>query len=138
MSEWIYKDGPINFDVTDYFGFTYEITNLKNNRKYIGRKYLWSFRKLGKSKRKKKIPSNWKTYYGSCLELKEDIKRLGKKNFRREILEFYKSKVGTNFSETKLLMNHDVLTKKLDNGEYEYYNSNILGRYFRNTIIDMD
>lgn len=134
MSNWIYKNKPINFDVSKYFGFTYMIINLTNNRKYIGRKYLWSFRKLRGSKRRKKIPSNWKKYYGSCDELKDDIKRLGRNNFKREILEFYYSKIGVNKNETELLFKNDVLTKKLENGEYEFYNANIMNRYFREYI----
>lgn len=137
MSNWIYKNKPIDFDVSKYFGFTYMITNLTNNKKYIGRKYLWSFRKPKGSKRRKKIESNWKKYYGSCDELKEDIKRLGKNNFKREIIKFYHSKLGVNYNETKLLVINDVLNKKFDNGEYEYYNSNIMNKYFR-AYIDVE
>ena len=34
----------------------------------------WSFRKPPGKKRKVKQESDWKKYYGSCPELKEDIK----------------------------------------------------------------
>ena len=129
---WKYNGKDVIFsDVSNYFGFVYEITNLVDGRKYIGRKYLWSFRKLKGSKRKKKIPSNWKTYWGSCNELKDDIKKLGKNNFKREILMFYVSKSGVNYNEVKLLFDNDVLNKKDKDGNYVYYNSNISGRYFR-------
>ena len=42
---WIYMERAFDScDVGDYFGFVYEITNLINGRRYIGRKYFWSFR----------------------------------------------------------------------------------------------
>ena len=44
-------------------------------RQYIGRKYFWSFRTPPGKKRKVKQESDWKKYYGSCPELKEDIKK---------------------------------------------------------------
>jgi len=37
----------------------------------------------------------------------------------------------TNYEETRQLFSHGVLTESLDNGEPAYYNSNILGRYYR-------
>mgnify|MGYP007000124354 len=33
--------------------------------------------------------------------------------------------------ETRQLFINDVLTEALDNGEPAYYNSNVLGRYYR-------
>lgn len=134
MADWIYKNVPINFDVSSYFGFTYRITNLINDRQYIGRKYLWSFRRSRITGRRKKQPSNWKTYYGSCDELKNDIKALGKHLFKREILEFHTTKAMTNYEETRLLFVYDVLCAKMPNGQFRFYNANILGRYYRGHI----
>tara|TARA_B100001094_G_scaffold192836_1_gene186683 strand:+ start:3774 stop:4202 length:429 start_codon:yes stop_codon:yes gene_type:complete len=118
-------------DVGDYFGFVYRITNLINQRQYIGRKYFWSFRTPKGKKRKVKQESDWKKYYGSCPELKEDIKLVGNRMFfKREILSLHETKGKTNFEETRQLFLNDVLTESL-NGEPAYYNSNILSRYFR-------
>lgn len=135
MNAWLYKGSPVpaDFDISEYYGFTYRITNLKNNRQYLGRKYLWSFRRIGKG-RKKKIESKWRDYWGSCKELKRDIKRLGYRHFKREILDFYRTKAQVNYNETRLLFRYDVLTETFDDGEYKYYNSNILGRYYRGNI----
>ena len=73
---WIYNERPFTSDdVHDYFGFVYLITNFSNKRQYMGRKYFWSFRKPQGKKRKVKQESDWKKYYGSCPELKEDIKK---------------------------------------------------------------
>ena len=129
---WYYNGIPFTSDdIGDYFGFVYLITNKSNQRKYIGRKYLWQFRTPKGKKRKVKSESNWKEYYGSCPELKEDIDKLGRENFSRTILSLHKTKGKTNFEETRQLFTHNVLTESLDNGVPRYYNSNILNRYFR-------
>ena len=118
-------------DVHDYFGFVYNITNLTNQRRYIGRKYFWSFRTPKGKKRKVKQESDWRNYYGSCPELKEDIIKFGKQNFSRTILSLHKTKGKTNFEETRQLFYYNVLTEELDIGVPAYYNSNILSRYYR-------
>ena len=44
---WIFKGSPfLSKDINDLYGFVYCITNVVTGRKYIGRKYFWSFRKL--------------------------------------------------------------------------------------------
>jgi len=102
------------------FGFIYLITNLKNNRKYIGKKQL-QFRKKRKLKSRKnnKITyseSDWKTYTGSCRELNEDIEKYGKENFKFEILRFCKSKWELAYEEIKLQIQNEVIKTS------EYYN----------------
>ena len=129
---WVYLERPFTSDdVRDFFGFVYLITNKSNKRQYIGRKYFWSFRKPPGKKRKVKQESDWKKYYGSCPELKDDIKKYGKENFSREILSLHKTKGTCNYEETKQLFLNNVLSESLDNGDPAYYNSNILGRYMR-------
>jgi hypothetical protein len=129
---WMYNGVPFaSADIDDNFGFVYLIENKLNGRKYIGRKYLWQFRTPKGKKRKVKTESNWKDYYGSCPELKEDIDKLGRENFSRTILSLHKTKGKTNFEETRRLFTHNVLTEGLDDGTPRYYNSNILNRYFR-------
>ena len=118
-------------DVGDYFGFVYLITNLTNQRQYIGRKYFWSFKTPKGKKRKVKQESDWKKYYGSCPELKEDLKKYGKETFSRVILSLHTTKGLCNYEETKQLFLNNVLSESLDNGMPAYYNSNILGRYMR-------
>ena len=129
---WIY-DGKVftSIDIGDYFGFVYLITNQSNQRRYIGRKYFWSFRTPKGKKRKVKSESDWKKYYGSCPELKEDIDKIGRQNFSRTILSLHKTKGKTNFEETRQLFVNGVLTESLDTGGPAFYNSNILNRYFR-------
>ena len=129
---WLYLERVFDSDdVGDNFGFVYLITNKSNKRQYIGRKYFWAFRTPVGKKRKVKIESDWKKYYGSCPELKEDVKKYGKENFSREILSLHKTKGTCNYEETKQLFLNNVLSESLDNGAPAYYNSNILGRYMR-------
>ena len=134
---WIYRNRPFSSDdIDDFYGFVYNITNLINKRQYIGRKYFWSHRKPPGKKRRVKKESDWKKYYGSCPELKEDIERFGRQNFSRTILSLHKTPGKTNFEETRQLFINGVLTESLDSGVPAYYNSNILSRYFRKDYYD--
>ena len=118
-------------DIGDFFGFVYCITNTNNGRKYIGRKYFYAFRTPKGKKRKQKQESGWKKYYGSCPELKEDVKLYGKEQFKREILSLHKTKGQCNYEETRQLFYYNVLTEANEHGIPKFYNSNILGRYMR-------
>jgi len=118
-------------NIQDYFGFVYLISCSKTNRRYVGRKYFWSFRTPKGKSRKVKSESDWKKYYGSCPELKEDVNKYGKEFFNREIISLHKTKGKCNFEETRQLFINNVLIEALDSGEPAYYNSNILSRYFR-------
>ena len=129
---WMYNEIPFTSDdIGEYFGFVYLIANKSNQRQYIGRKYFWQFRTPKGKKRKVKSESDWKNYYGSCPELKEDIIKFGRENFSRTILSLHKTKGKTNYEETRQLFVNNVLTEGLDNGEPAFYNSNVLSRYFR-------
>ena len=129
---WKYNGDVFDSDnIGNYFGFVYCITNKITGRRYIGRKYLWAFRTPPGKKRRVKQESDWKKYYGSCPELKEDIKKYGKEIFSREILSLHEAKGDCNYEETKQLFLNNVLKESLDDGTPAYYNSNILGRYMR-------
>ena len=134
---WLYEGKHFTSDdIGDFFGYVYLITNNKNGRQYIGRKYFWQFRTPKGKKRKVKSESDWKKYYGSCPELKEEIKQSGKQNFSRVILSLHNTKGQTNFEQTRQLFVKGVLTESLNDGTPKYYNSNILSRYFRKDYYD--
>ena len=136
---WYFEGAPfLSENIDDNFGFVYLITNIQSGKRYIGRKYFWSFRKPPGKKRRVKKESDLKKYYGSCPELKEDIELLGRQNFSRTILSLHKTAGKTNFEETKQLFVNGVLTESLDTGGPAYYNSNILSRYFRKDYYDGD
>ena len=118
-------------DIGDFFGYVYRITNIQSGRQYIGRKYFYQKRKPKGGKRRITSESDWKRYYGSSDELKQDIKQFGKDKFRREIISLHTTLGKVNYEETKQLFLHNVLMESLDDGTPMYYNSNILGRYMK-------
>ena len=129
---WIYEGKPFTSDdIGDQFGFVYRITNIQTGKQYIGRKYFYQKRKPRGGKRRVTSESNWKSYYGSSDELKQDIKRDVKGNFRREILSVHPTAGRVNYEETRQLFTRGVLTESLEDGTPAFYNSNILGRYYR-------
>ena len=129
---WIYKGSVFDSDdIGDHYGFVYCITNTTTGKSYIGRKYFVQKRKPKGGKRRVTSESNWKQYYGSSDELKQDIRRDGKDSFKREILSLHTTLGRTNYEETRQLFLNEVLTKRLTDGSPAYYNSNILGRYYR-------
>ena len=128
----MFQEQPfLSENIGDSFGFVYRITNLQTNKQYIGRKYFVQKRKPRSGGRRVTSESNWKKYYGSCPELTTDIKTIGKELFKRELLSVHPTVGKTNYEETRQLFLNDVLTSKLDDGSPAYYNSNILGRYYR-------
>ena len=129
---WWYNGEVFDSDgINGYHGFVYLITNTVNGRKYIGRKYFWSLRKKKGQTRRQRQESDWKKYYGSCPELKEDVKEFGKDKFTREILSLHTTVGRCNFEETRQLFVNNVLSESLTDGTPLYYNGNILGRYYR-------
>lgn len=131
---WSYKGADVPNDLSEYIGFVYLITNLISNKKYIGKKLL-KFKKTKTVKGKKKkslVESDWKTYWGSNDELKEDVKRLGEVNFKREVLIFCKSKGELSYFELK----EQVLAGVLESDEY--YNSWIMARVRKDHLKKVD
>ena len=136
---WLYKGTTFTSDdIGNFFGYVYRITNIQNGRQYIGRKYFYQKRKPKGGKRRITSESDWKRYYGSSDELKQDVKEYGKDNFRREIISLHETLGKVNYEETKQLFLHNVLMEALDDGTPMYYNSNILGRYMRKDYGEFD
>ena len=129
---WHYKGTAFTSDdIGDFFGYVYRITNIESGRQYIGRKYFYQKRKPKGGKRRITSESDWKRYYGSSDELKQDVREYGKDKFRREIISLHETLGKVNYEETKQLFLHNVLMEALDDGTPMYYNSNILGRYMK-------
>jgi hypothetical protein len=122
---WIFESQPVYETVLDdYVGFVYCITNLIDNKKYIGKKLL-KFRRTKVVKGKKKkllVESDWKKYWGSNKNLIADVEALGEDKFAREILKFCKSKGECNYYEAKLQFERAVLETDT------YYNDWIMVR----------
>jgi hypothetical protein len=124
---WTFRDDKTRVPQPDeYFGFVYIITNKKTQRKYIGCKQYWQMRH-----RKRYKPSNWKVYTSSSKELCEDIDKIGKRNFKFEIIQEYTTKRGLHYYEQYYQMKYHVLTAVLEGTDQkEYYNKNVGGIRF--------
>tara|TARA_Y100000296_G_scaffold64673_1_gene75979 strand:- start:257 stop:673 length:417 start_codon:yes stop_codon:yes gene_type:complete len=124
----------LDFNVDDYFGFVYKITNKNTNRSYIGRKQFHSYtrKKIKGKKNRKKIvrESDWKTYTGSCEPLNEEIVSIGKENFTFTILKLCITKRDLGYTETQLQFKENVLESTFADGTRKYYNNNIMSRWF--------
>ena len=124
---WTFRDDKTRVSDPDhYFGFVYLITNKKNHRKYVGCKQYWQMRH-----RKRYKPSNWKVYTSSSKELCADIEKIGKRNFKFEIIQEYETKRGLHYYEQYYQMKYHVLTAVLEGTDQkEYYNKNVGGVRF--------
>jgi hypothetical protein len=128
---WLYKDIDFTEEmIGDAYGFVYCITNLTNQKMYIGKKFFYFAKsKQVKGKRKRyKVQSDWQTYYGSNTELKNDVNILGEDNFKREILYLCKTKGECGYLEAK-----EQFSRKVLEGE-EYYNTWIMVRVHKKHV----
>ena len=147
MSNWLYEDKVID-KIEDFpkgcFGFVYKIVNKETNQFYIGKKFLShkKTKKLGKKaiaeqtgpgrkklKEETYAESDWKTYWGSCKPLLEDVKKLGEDKFYREILEFANTSKHLSYLEAKYQFKLDCLEPHVNS-----YVDNIQGRYFKKDL----
>lgn len=81
---WKFKGTDfLSENIDDNFGFVYLITNLKNGRQYIGRKYFWSNRKPRGKSRRVKSESDWKNTTAVLMNLTKTVKRLETNFYKR-------------------------------------------------------
>ncbi len=121
---WTYQGKPVKTLPEGVVGFVYLITNITTGRMYVGKK-LAKFKrsrpplKGRKNKRRHTVESDWQDYYGSSDILTEDVIKLGKEKFAREILHMCKSKGECNYLEAKEQFARGVLESD------DYYNGHI-------------
>ena len=118
---WYYQDKILEELPADCEGFVYLITNLTNDRKYVGKK-LAKFKKVRpplkgkKNKRRSKVESDWRDYWGSSDNLLADVAEIGPENFKREILYLCPSRGIMSYLEAKEQFDRRVLETD------DYYN----------------
>ena len=121
---WTYQGNPLETLPEECVGFVYLITNTATGRMYVGKKLARFKRsrpplKGKKNKRRHTVESDWQDYYGSSDLLTEDVDKLGKEKFTREILHLCKSKGECNYIEAKEQFARGVLESD------DYYNGHI-------------
>jgi len=140
---WLYKGNVIE-DISQFpentYGFVYIVTHTPTNKSYIGKKVLYHNKKtkLGKKeiatqtgpgrKPTTKIvtkESDWKTYYGSEIEIKKLLAEGKHNEFERVILKLVDNKKLLTYFEVKHQFIYEVLEHP--NG---WFNNNILGKFF--------
>jgi len=121
---WIYEQKPVEQLPNEVVGFVYQITNTINGRMYIGKKLARFKRsrpplKGRKNKRRFKVDSDWRDYFGSSDELLADVSKFGKSKFTREILFYCYSKAELSYIEAREQFARKVLESD------SYYNGHI-------------
>lgn len=102
-----------------YQSFVYLIENLANGKSYIGKKGFTfaKTRQVNKKRKRFKVESDWREYYGSSEELHRDVEKYGYGVFRRTILYLCRSKGEATYLEAKEQFARDVLLRD------DYYNN---------------
>lgn len=118
---WLYNGEPFEpegLDPKEIYGFVYVIVHNKTNKKYIGKKFFWATKtKQVKGKRRRtKVESDWRNYYGSSPHLSKEVKELGTEEYTRHILHLCKSKSECAYLEAYEQFVRGVLLSD------EYYN----------------
>jgi hypothetical protein len=134
MSHWLYKGKILKTPPDEYFGFVYLIRNIATGKKYIGRKYFGTTRRVkvkGKTRRKvTRKESDWATYTGSSKSLQVDITSLGLAAFEFTILILGETKGQVNYLEENIHHKFHVSTSD------DFYNDCIGPRRFAKVRFD--
>ena len=114
MSDLGHWEGVLEEGTDLPYGFIYKITNLTNDKKYIGKKQCQSIKKRPplkgrKNKRREIIETDWKSYTSSSNQLNKD-------SFKFKIIRWCDSKWELSYYEGKLQFEEEVLLKD------DYYN----------------
>jgi len=118
---WILNNEVYDTTPEEYQGFVYMITDLTNDKKYIGKKFFWKPKTLPVTKTRKRrvktrVESDWKKYYGSSKEVLQLVESNGKDKYKREILRLCLTKGECSYYEAKYQFEYDVLLND------EFYN----------------
>ena len=146
---WLYNNeiiDDISLFPSNTFGFIYKTTHIPTGKSYIGKKVLYHNKKVKLGKKELALQSgpgrkptsktvtqesDWKTYYGSEIEIKKLLSEGKHSEFERTILQLVGSKKLLTYFELKYQFKYEVL-------EYpeKWYNQNLLGKFFSKDFLD--
>jgi hypothetical protein len=114
-----------------YFGFIYEIYNIIDGKHYIGCKQFYKYKKQGRTITYKITgESDWRSYMGSNVALKNDIKRYGKDHFTFKILKHTPNRGMHRYLETEMIVKRGAILPK---NKDKYYNGQLSAIKYRLT-----
>jgi len=124
---WYYENKEYDETPEEFQGFVYLITDINNGKKYVGKKNFWKpkilpITKTRKRRKRTRVESDWRLYFGSSEEVKLLVETKGQENFKREILRLCKTKGEMTYFEMKEQFDRDVLLRD------DYYNEFIGGK----------
>ena len=126
----------------EVFGFLYRMTHKSTGKIYIGAKqlYFWDGPQVGYKCSNPVDPefdktlwkdSDWREYHSSSKTIEKIGKDEGIHAFDYEVISFHTDKLDLFKSELDLHIELDVLEAVNEDGDYVYYNENIMGQAYR-------
>lgn len=111
---WTYNGKEYDEQPNDYQGFVYIITELDTGKKYVGKKNFWRPKVLPKNSKRSRnvrtrVPSDWRTYFGSNTDIQTLKEDKGEDNYKREIIRLCHTKGEMSYFEAKAQFDNDVL-----------------------------
>ena len=108
---------PEDFEENPPMGFIYRITDTVLNKDYIGKKQITKIERKpplkGKVRKRKVVKqTDWKTYTSSCNQMKIEIFKRGKNDFKFEILQFVDTKWELAFFELYHQIQENVMFRE--------------------------
>lgn len=136
----MYKGEPLEVVPPDFIGFIYLITRISDGKKYIGKKKFGNKKTSTKTvlqkngiKKKKKIrsiiESDWRDYWSSSDSVKEDVQKLGKDAFSREIIYLCKTESEMTYLESREIFDKRALESDM------YYNAWVMCRIRKSNVL---
>jgi Putative endonuclease segE, GIY-YIG domain len=108
---WLYE-GQEFLEIPDKaYGFVYIIHNLVSGKRYIGRKFFTKagYKTVAGKRKKIRLESDWRDYYGSSPALARAIEAEGRENFQREIVRICYNRSECSYYESKMIFENDAI-----------------------------
>lgn len=124
---WLFNNveySPTPEELKKLAGFVYLIIDKETGKKYIGKKFFWSKRKVKNKTRRVTVESDWKKYFSSNATIK-DLAKTEPDRFTRIILSLHSLERDVNYTEVKYQYEFGVLEQ-----DGLWYNENISGKHY--------